>query len=454
VSLRLKSKNQVLNLMYYETTKIRTRWNGFKGMVVLALIGWLAATTPAAAQFTLLHSFSGEDGAIPSGSLTLSGSTLYGMTHEGGSSGKGTVFRINTDGTGFKVLHSFSGEDGAIPDEGSLTLSGSTLYGITRKGGSSDNGTVFKINTDGTGFRVLHSFSSEDGDDPCGPLTLSGSTLYGMTVAGGSSDMGTVFKINTDGTGFRVLHTFSGEDGAFPDECSLTLSGSTLYGMTRDGGSSDLGTVFKINTDGTGFRVLYTFSGYKYLGNDGLWPTGSLTLSGSTLYGITREGGSIKKGTVFKINTDGTGFRVQHSFSGEDGAIPFGSLTLSGSTLYGITREGGSSDKGTVFRINTDGTGFKVLHSFSREDGAFPFASLTLSGSTFYGITTAGGSSDKGTVFKINTDGTGFKVLHSFSREDGAIPYGSLTLSGSTLYGTTADGGSGGKGTVFSIAVP
>ena len=41
-----------------------------------------------------------------------------------------------------------------------LILSGNTLYGTTTGGGSSGNGTVFAINTDGTGFTTLHSFTA------------------------------------------------------------------------------------------------------------------------------------------------------------------------------------------------------------------------------------------------------------------------------------------------------
>ena len=99
-------------------------------------------------------------------------------------------------------------------------------------GGSSDAGTVFKVNTDGTGYTVLKNFTGSDGADPsCGPDVLSGSTLYGTTHYGGSSDDGTVFKLNTDGTGYTVLKNFTGSDGAYP-YAGLTLSGSVLYGTT------------------------------------------------------------------------------------------------------------------------------------------------------------------------------------------------------------------------------
>ena len=83
--------------------------------------------------------------------------------------------------------------------------------------------------------------------NPYGSLTLSGSTLYGMTAGGGSNNFGTAFQMNTNGTDFTLLHTFTGggSDGSFPYG-SLTLDGSTLYGMTGFGGVNNLGTVFSI----------------------------------------------------------------------------------------------------------------------------------------------------------------------------------------------------------------
>ncbi len=362
--------------------------------------------TSLQAQINLLHSFAGgaTDGAYPAGSLILKGSTLYGMTSNGGTSNFGMIFKINTNGTGFALLHSFAGgaTDGDYP-EGSLILKGSTLYGMTVGGGPYDYGTIFKINTNGTGFVLLHSFAggATDGEYPKGSLILKGSVLYGMTNGGGSSDVGTLFKINRNGSEFVLLHSFAGAaDGASPCD-SLILKGSALYGMTEIGGTSNWGTIFKINTNGSGFALLHTFTGTA---SDGQMPYGSLILKGSAMYGITQYGGASGDGAIFKINTNGTGFVLLHSFIGTDGLYPFGSPIIKGSTLYGMAWNGGASSFGTIFKMNKDGTGFVLLHSFAgaTSDGAYPHGSLILKGSTLYGMTNVGGASNKGAILSYN----------------------------------------------------
>jgi uncharacterized repeat protein (TIGR03803 family) len=67
---------------------------------------------------------------------------------------------------------------------------------MTNYGGDDGAGTIFKINADGTGFTLLHEFAdgSDDGSNPMGSLTLVGSTLYGMTPYGGDDGAGTIFS--------------------------------------------------------------------------------------------------------------------------------------------------------------------------------------------------------------------------------------------------------------------
>jgi uncharacterized repeat protein (TIGR03803 family) len=422
----MKTKNQPMK------TYIK---NLFLLPALIAGLNLIPAGRVSAQAFTTLHSFNNSDGANPTAGLILSGNTLYGTAHGGGSSGQGTVFAVNADGTGFTNLHSFTAfsvlsstnSDGASPYAG-LILSGNTLYGTAYQGGSSGNGTVFAVNTNGTGFTNLHSFTAlssvtygnnSDGANPTAGLILSGNTLYGAAFQGGSSGNGTVFAVNTDGTGFTNLHSFAASDpyplnsdGANP-EAGLILSGNTLYGTALQGGTNGSGTVFAVNTDGTGFTNLHSFtvvSGYLYTNSDGQNPSAGLILSGNTLYGAAFHGGSLGNGTVFAVHTDGTGFTNRHSFTYSDGAAPQAGLILSGNTLYGTARIGGSSGYGTVFAVNTDGTGFTILYSFTatsgtlstNSDGSQPYAGLILSGNTLYGTATGGGSSSYGTVFSLS----------------------------------------------------
>jgi uncharacterized repeat protein (TIGR03803 family) len=344
--------------------KLNTNGTGFTNLYTFSSVAFYSPSV-----------YTNTDGANSYGQLVLFGDKLYGTTEAGGFSGEGTVFAVNTDGTGFTNLHNFSGplyrggvssSDGAVPSAG-LVLSGNTLYGTTTTGGSFGGGTVFAIHTDGAGFTNLYSFSLDYGTSRelalKSRLVLSNNILYGTTIAGGSSSNGTVFALNTDGTGFTNLHSFSSllgagtnSDGAAP-HAGLVLSSNTLYGTATAGGAfissnrSPAGTVFAINTDGTGFTALHSFRG-----SDGGEPTAGLVLSGNVLYGTTQAGGggsSIGDGTVFAINTDGTGFATLHTFtSGTNGYIPAGDIVLSGSTLYGATRDGGTNGYGTVFALD------------------------------------------------------------------------------------------------------
>ena len=450
--------------------------------------------------FTVLKYFSDPSmGPNPNGDLGAAGNRLYGTSHGGyGPSANGSVFALNLDGSGFTILHSFSATDisgrnadGAQPRAG-LVLSGGTLYGTTETGGSLGVGTVFKMNLDGSGFTRLHSFAGTDGSDPAAVLVLSGNTLYGMTTQGSQSGAdGKVFKVNTDGTGFMVLHTFTNE--SVLGRGVQLVSGNTVYGTMAVGGSSGGGRVFRVNTDGTGFTDLYSFPaeswdlGATYTNEVGVSPAG-LALENNALIGVTQTGGSNGCGTVFRLNLDGTGFTNLYTLGALDGGGAAGQFLVLGDSIWGTTAQGGSAGQGSIFRMNTDGTGFttiysarnfldpglggllvsdgwvygfadqvvsrrhldgtalEVLHQFSPAENAV-VVSLAISGTVLYGTTDAGGASQAGTVFRINTDGSGFTNLYSFSGSDGSWPT-ALVASGDTLYGATWGPGAG---TLFQL---
>ena len=355
---------------------------------LIAGLGLVLAGRVAAQTFTNLHSFNGGDGENPQAGLVLSGNTLLWRDGFGGSS-SGTVFAINTMARVLRIFTvSLAATMDNDPD-GTLLLSGqqpiwnSVLMAapMAMAQCSRSTPTARGLPTCIVSQQAQRFFSTQytnsDGANPEVGLVLSGNTLYGNGETGGSAGYGAVFKVNTDGTGFTNLHSFTnGSDGTIPE--GLVISGNTLYGASR--GISGNGTVFALNTNGTGFTILHSFPATNftvpsdgptpppgYANNDGVGPTG-LILSGSTLYGTAVWGGTNGNGTVFAINTNGTGFTTLHSFAATAGAnytdsegahpIAFSGLVLSGNTLYGTALFGGSAGNGTVFALNTNGTWF------------------------------------------------------------------------------------------------
>jgi uncharacterized repeat protein (TIGR03803 family) len=268
---------------------------------MLTGLSMVLACQVTAQTFSTLHKLTSSEGVAPNG-VVVSGTVLYGTAVLGGRAGNGSVFRLNTDGSGFRVLHDFSGAptgtnaDGIYPTR--LLLVDNVLYGTAMGGGNSGDGTLFAINTDGTDFKILHNFNSgTDGAEPSLHSLVSGYILYGTTESGG----GTLFAVNTDGTGYNTLHSFAGNNsGGLPYNSSFPVSSNTLYGTTFE--SVGWGSIFRVSTDGSGFTNVYSFTQKS----DGAYPDSRLYLSGNYLYGTAHPQHLVT--TVFRVRTDGTGF--------------------------------------------------------------------------------------------------------------------------------------------------
>jgi len=374
-------------------------------ILLAAVFAFPAALDAVENRHRVLHNFSTSttDGRTPYyNNILIDSGKLYGMTYMGGSSPSsyGTIFSMDTDGTDFTLLHSFTGttSDGRNPF-GSLTLDSGKLYGMTYQGGASNYGTIFSIDPDGTDFSLLHSFSSltTNGRYPYGGLTSVSGKLYGMTSQGGATNQGTIFSIDPDGTDFTILKsTTSGSHG------SLIENSGKLYGMTCVGTD---GTIFSMDLDGTDYTTLHMFGG----SGDGRNPNGSLILESGKLYGMTGASspGSGGAGTIFSLDPDGTDYWKFSDFvSATTGGSPQGDLIMYNGKLYGLTSTGGPSGGGTLFSI-TPGvpSSLTVLQSFSGTSGQNPLGSLSLDPETgiFYGMTQYGGTG-VGTIFEYDAN--------------------------------------------------
>ncbi len=256
------------------------------------------------AGYNILHDFHRSSGDQSHSCFVEFNSMLYGMTAKGGAHGGGVMFQIARDGTGYHRNYSFRETRGSQP-HGALALSGNVLYGMTRKGGRHDRGVIFSINPDGSNYNRLHDFRGGKHDGATtdhGYVIISGPTMYGMTTKGGSANDGVVFSMNLDGSNFTILHTFGEKtrDGRNPYG-SLMLNGSDLYGTTANGGNFGKGTVFHLTTDGATYAVLHSFAGKP----DGAKPIDNVILINDMLYGMTTKGGANKLGTIFAVPITG-----------------------------------------------------------------------------------------------------------------------------------------------------
>jgi uncharacterized repeat protein (TIGR03803 family) len=320
----------------------------------------------------VLHSFTGPDGANPVANLIMDGKgNLYGTTAAGGLLDTFDCTRIGTTGCGviFKlsgskqtVLHRFTGVDGAWPQAGLAADRAGTLYGTTSGGGDSGYGVVFKLA--GKNETVLHSFTGgKDGRYPQASLLRDPKgNFYGTVTSAGDLNChhpygcGVVFKLSQTGKE-TVLHSFRGEDGDGPFAGVIQDAKGNLYGTTSSGGNLfcdapyGCGAVFKLSQAGKE-SVLFRFEAYR----NGDGPGGLVRDARGNLYGTTAIGGGrYNEGVVYELTTDGKE-KILHTFCSSDycsdGAYPLAGLIMDAKgNLYGTTYYGGVNDLGVIFMI-------------------------------------------------------------------------------------------------------
>lgn len=285
-------------------------------------------------------------------------------------------------------------------------------------------------------------------------------SYYGTSQQGGSANVGTVFRVTTNGT-VTILASFGNTNGASPETTLALGPDGNFYGTTYSGGTSGRGAVFQITTNGT-LTMLHAFSGSTSVSStnaDGAYPEAGLIVGpDGNLYGTANGGGTNGNGVVFQMTTNGV-YTTLASFGITGPYYPNAGLILApDGSFYGTAPNGGANNDGAVFRVTTNGSLTTVASFGGYLTGSEPDAGLTLGpDGNFYGTTHSGGYANNGTVFQVSTNGV-LTSLYSFSatvnqtNADGANPEAGLTLGpDGNFYGTTYAGGSNGWGTVFQI---
>ncbi|MGO4884336.1 MAG: choice-of-anchor tandem repeat GloVer-containing protein [Bryobacteraceae bacterium] len=364
----------------------------------------------ATGQESVLYGFPGAPGgSYPDAGVTLdSAGNLYGTTYNGGTTGSGVVYKLDPAGNE-TVLYSFPGGAGGANPYAGVTLDArGNIYGTTLSGGASNMGAAYKLDLTGNAT-VLHSFGGPgDGSLPYAGATLDAAgNIYGTTFRGGTFGNGAIFELDPAGNE-TILHSFN----CYPDGCwpygGVTLDAAgNLHGTTFTGGlenGNNGGTVWEFSATGV-FSVLYSFTG----ATDGGAPSAGVILDGAgNLYGTTQNGGTANLGVVFKLTPAGQE-TVLYSFpGGASGWRPHGGVVISSDgDLFGTTYAGGAANAGVVFEVSSSGQE-TVLYSFMcAADGCNPNSGVVSDqAGNLYGTTSAGGAygadiNGGGVVFKI-----------------------------------------------------
>jgi uncharacterized repeat protein (TIGR03803 family) len=421
--------------------------------------GTLFRLTPAGG-LTTLHAFTGKaDGEAPNAlaqtlgrrKLELFGTTSGGVdpTSEVGSYASagdfGTVFRWGEGGE-FETLYRFSYKQDISPNFLLRARSG-LLYGTTAGDGSgldTDSGSVFIITPRG-----------EDGAAPTSLTEASDGNFYGRTSLGGSSGNGTLFRMTPQGD-VTTLYAFT-DSASGGGSALVEAPDGNFYGTSQEGG-----LVFRLTPEGA-FSVLAVFPaidmygaprlGSLLVGNDGL-------LYGTTL-GLSGPGVPNSPGTVFKLTLGGRITTLAQletepalQFQGRDGRFygtTSGSLFLfsgqEAGSVFAMTAQGQIS---TLFDFGDGASGVWPNQLIETQDGS-------LIGTTLGIISLFSGAADYGSVFRLTPQGALTTLVHfdPVYLADGTVllsePDALVEGSRGVVYGTTLSGGAAFAGSVFRV---
>jgi uncharacterized repeat protein (TIGR03803 family) len=280
------------------------------------------------------------------------------MTNQGGTNGKGVIFSINTDGSNFTRLLDFDGANNGSNPVGAITVSGSTLFGTTNRGGTNDFGVFFKINPDGSGYTKLLDFDGPfNGKYPVGTLYALNCALYGVTYEGGNHDGGTVFRYDLKPS---APGSISGSTSVCEGQTGVTYSVPAILNATS--------YIWTLPSGATGSSVTNSISASFGTGS----VSGNITVKGSNGY----CDGTISTYSITVNHIPGAAGAITgtSTVSQLQTSVPYSVPAITNATSYVWNYSGSGA--------SLNGTGNSVTITFS--------GSATSGNLTVYGISSCG----------------------------------------------------------------
>jgi uncharacterized repeat protein (TIGR03803 family) len=385
----------------------------------IADAGQVSAYNPVTENFEAKVVFDEASGRDPSqGVLAVYNDKLYGFTTNGGAYGRGSLYEYTVAPIKFTKKIDFGGPELARPD-GKMVYYNNKIYGTTFEGGDYGEGGIYEYNP-ATGAYVIkiHLKSSEGKFTDFGNLMVYNNKFYGVTTRGGATDDGVIFEYDPATNIYTKRYDFKATTGRAP-HAPLVEYGGKLYGTCSDGSTNGMGNIFQYDP------VTYTYT-QKVIFNAtwGGFPQGELLLHNGKLYGTATSEGAHDKGTLFEYNPLANAFNKLADFDGVvTGAGPLGKLTLYKNKFYGIC---GYDDYlvGSIFCYDlANSTLTKKVELSTYPTGKFPKAELTLLNNKLYGTTQLGGDyMFGGTMFEYDPETETHTQRVKFTGANGKFP--------------------------------
>lgn len=433
---------------------------GNYGTIFKVNAGTNALTTVA--EFTdtgAIKGYNPQTGLIPDGA-----GSLWGTTYSGGLRGAGTAFKVNIGTGALTTVCEFGASQPAHPVGALVADAAGSLWGTTDEGGFSV-GTVYKVDPSTGDITTMATMTGDgaglSGSYPYAGVVSDGNGFFwGTAHQGGSNSNGTIFKVNAATGALTTVVNFTNNTGAFigrnPHATLVPDGAGFFWGTTLTGGASGPGTVFKLNIATGALTPMVQFTGISGAAK-GTRPRAAVCQDGAGFFwGTTSQGGTANLGTIYKVNATTGVMSTVVEFTGTTGAAlgstPTCVLVNDGAGfLWGTTGGGGINNFGTVFKVNAATGAMTTAIEFTGAAGAakgqVPYAGLTSDGyGGFYGTTFAGGSTGFGTIFRITQDGN-FTTVFEFTDTSGAVlgkwpSFGGLLRhTDGHMYGATSAGG-------------
>lgn len=310
-----------------------------------------------------------------------------------------------------------------------------SLWGLSQSGGASGRGSMYIINADGTGYKRIMSFNTTTGESPMGELCKApNGKLYG--IANGQSGIGggSIFSYDPVINTFKKIIDLTTPEVIYT-QASFTLApdGLLYFSASVNNGANGY-YIFSFNTATEELKKEKQVSDISIANYSKF-----LVAKDKKLYALSTSGGPNYKGSIYSYDPPTKTLTKLYDFNGTDGEGPQSCMfEASDGNFYGTTSEGGIQNRGVMFRFNPATKAYTKLVDFNGNNGQSIKSIFVQSGNKLYNTSqTGGGSNSTGLLFSYDIVASQFKVEHYFT-DDMLTQYpsgGLLLASNGKIYG-------------------